>query len=43
MKIQQLQFDSHRFFNRIINAVLLLGAAACAIVAILVIKGYSQC
>ena len=43
MKTQRVQFDLHRFFNRIITAILLLGAASCAIVAILVISGYAQC
>ena len=43
MKIQKVHFDSARFFNRIIIAILLLGAAACVTVAILAIRGYAQC
>ena len=43
MKIQKVKFNSDRFFNRIINAVLLLGAVSCVIVSIMVIRGYAQC
>ena len=35
MEIQQVKFDSYRFFNRIITAILLLGAASCVIVSIM--------
>ena len=40
MKIQKVQFDSYRFFNRIITAILILGVASCAIVAFMVIRGF---
>ena len=40
MKIQKVQFDSYRFFNRIITAILILGAASCVTVAILAIRGF---
>jgi len=40
MKIQKVKFNSDRFFNRIITAIFLLGAAACVIVAILIIRGF---
>ena len=37
MKIQKVKFDYVRLFNRIINVLLILSAAACVIVAILAI------